>query len=465
MNLPWEPRRREPLPAPKLALASPIVKKDTTAKTIRLAHMVFEPPKVDFPTMFEWAEHNGTVRDIANYVADQVTGNGIQTDFNEEDPRGEDAKKTIDELFDDVGADDLSWDTVKWAYLTGNVFYFDKQLFMKERKLEILPVDSIYGMKRAQDPMTGYTSLTELHQSFDYGGSSSRNRTLRGDQVMHFRMGLDNTSGFGSGIMQTLLSSKTIVLRDPDNAGNTESIVTAPLIYIITLLIHDIQAAYHTYAKPKRLLVALEAPDTAMNTLKAEWRKPGDVAINYAGDIKNATVEPGLRWQAEIGFLENRFIEVFGMPYNKLFTTPGFTEASARIAKLIADRRIARIQRWLKRNYEHQIINPFLANEGFEPKTAQVRINFGSLDRLEWRIQDILMAGGINPTNVARMTAGELRAMLRSYGWPLNPKKDQDFQDMLESPAKLKPDEQTANLETYIEALGGNKFKITEKRE
>lgn len=437
--------------------------KEIAPRTIRASHLVFEPPKVDFPTMFDWAESNGTVRDISNYIADQVISNGITVDYNEEaGDKGEEAKKAVDDLFEDIGIDDLAWDVAKWGYLVGNVFLFDKNLFMSEKKLEILPVDSIFGMKREQDSK-GYTSLKELYQTFDYGAGATSKRTLKGSQLIHFRMGLDNTSGFGSGIMQTLLASQTITLRDED-ATNTETIVTAPLIYIITLLMHDIYSAYHTYAKPKRLVIAENAPDTAMNTLRNEWKKPGDVLINYPGDLKNATVEPGLRWAAEITFLENRFIEIFGMPYNKLFTTPGFTEASARVAKLIADRRVARIQRWEKRGWEREVINPFLESKSFDVKTVDNRVNFGGLDRPEWRISDILSAGGINPNAISRMTASELRAFLRSIGWPLNPKNDKDFQDIIENPQKPSKSEQDQLMETWIETDGGRKFKITEKK-
>jgi hypothetical protein len=69
-------------------------------------------------------------------------------------------------------------------------------------------------------------------------------------------------------------------------------------------------------------------------------------------DIKSPPIEPRARFGAFVDYLWNQFCLGGQTRLPKLFTTPGFTEASATAAIDIADRLIYPIERFIKRDLE-----------------------------------------------------------------------------------------------------------------
>ena len=73
----------------------------------------------------------------------------------------------------------------------------------------------------------------------------------------------------------------------------------------------------------------------------------------------------------------------------KLFTTPGFTEASARAALEIAERKVLALQRFIKRTCEREVFNPLIRQAGFDPKKADCRLVWGS-EKAEVKLEDLI---------------------------------------------------------------------------
>ena len=76
-------------------------------------------------------------------------------------------------------------------------------------------------------------------------------------------------------------------------------------------------------------------------------------------------------------------------PLPKLFTTPGFTEASARAALEIAERKVLALQRFIKRTIEKEIFSPLVLQAGFDQKKANCRLNWGT-EKPELKFEDLI---------------------------------------------------------------------------
>jgi hypothetical protein len=100
----------------------------------------------------------------------------------------------------------------------------------------------------------------------------------------------------------------------------------------------------------------------------------------------------------------------------RLFSTPGFTEASARAALDLQDMLIDPIQRMVKRRVEREIFSVVVRQAGFDPVRAQVRLNWGSLETPEVLMSD-LIAAATAPVPLIRPE--EFRKNAFKFGWEL----------------------------------------------
>ena len=98
----------------------------------------------------------------------------------------------------------------------------------------------------------------------------------------------------------------------------------------------------------------------------------------------------------------------------RLFTTPGFTEASARAALEAAERKTMCLQRFIKRTVERELWYPVLREAGYRPLEAGVRLNWGQPEVPELRVEDMLKAW-----ETGAIRSDELRKMLVKSGWEL----------------------------------------------
>ena len=66
----------------------------------------------------------------------------------------------------------------------------------------------------------------------------------------------------------------------------------------------------------------------------------------------------GRGWEADVANIMNDFIFAVQMPLPRLFTTPGFTETSARAALEVAERKVMTMRRFIKRIVEEEVGAP-----------------------------------------------------------------------------------------------------------
>jgi hypothetical protein len=149
--------------------------------------------------------------------------------------------------------------------------------------------------------------------------------------------------------------------------------------------------------------------------------RPEEGAWLFHGQ-KDATVNPvsidprAAGFQPYIEQMLNQFYLGCETPLPRLFTTSGFTEASANAAVELQDMLIRPIQRYIKRQVECEIFALVLLQNGFDPVAAGVRLNWGSPTAPEFILSDLIAAAS-SPTPLIRPE--EFRKNASKAGWEL----------------------------------------------
>jgi hypothetical protein len=97
-----------------------------------------------------------------------------------------------------------------------------------------------------------------------------------------------------------------------------------------------------------------------------------------------------------IDHMVNQFYLGCETPLPRLFSTPGFTEASARAALDLQDMLIDPIQRMVKRRVEREIFAEVVKQNGYDPTKAAVRLNWGNPEKPEIVASDLISAAEKN---------------------------------------------------------------------
>jgi hypothetical protein len=114
--------------------------------------------------------------------------------------------------------------------------------------------------------------------------------------------------------------------------------------------------------------------------------------------------------------LMDEFVLGLQTPLAKLVTRTGFTEASAKAALGIAERRVLALQRFLKRGVERGLFDRVVAAAGLDPTRAQVRLNWGMPESLDYdKLTNLLghLIAAVEKVGPDAITPEELRKILR----------------------------------------------------
>ncbi|MCW4035459.1 MAG: hypothetical protein NWF03_08865, partial [Candidatus Bathyarchaeota archaeon] len=136
-------------------------------------------------------------------------------------------------------------------------------------------------------------------------------------------------------------------------------------------------------------------------------------------DIKTVTVDPQARYEPYIDHILNQVYLGGQTPLPKLFTTPGFTEASARAALEIAERKVLALQRFIKRIVEREIFAAVIRQAGFDPKKADCRLNWGT-EKPEVKLEDLIRLAEVSASSeTVYVRPEEVRKNLVKAGFEL----------------------------------------------
>ena len=126
------------------------------------------------------------------------------------------------------------------------------------------------------------------------------------------------------------------------------------------------------------------------------------------------TLDPRARFEYYVEHLINQFYLGCETPLPRLFSTPGFTEASAKAALELQNMLITPVQRYIKRQVEREVFDLVLAQAGLDPAKAQVRLQWGSPKTREASMADMLRAA-----ELGLIRQEEFRKNAAKLGWEL----------------------------------------------
>ncbi len=361
-----------------------------------------ETPKVGFAEILEAYEKDPSCKAFVDFLADQAVGMGFYTTANSEYVYAEEAKRVVDEFNENVNMDSLLQQAAREVVACGNSFWLkiDRE---RLRDLVILPLTEIKGIKRFKIEPVGVEHGVEYYV---YGVQQKR---LNPKYVIHFRWNPVNNSPFGTGILQVLLQTLTI--------SGEKRMSFLEMKARIERVLPEI---FEKYAGPDELWIFPDVTPEKLNEFRALIRSKPKSGARFVydkpnADIKTVRVDPRARFEAYMEHILNQVYLGGQTPLPKLFTTPGFTEASARAALEIAERKIMALQRFIARVVEREIFRLIVAQEGLNPNEAGVRLRWGQPSTPTIKVSDMLRA-----FELGVISRDELRNMLQKSGWELH---------------------------------------------
>jgi hypothetical protein len=316
-----------------------------------------------------------------------------------------DAKKLADDFNQDQGLDQLLMQNAKECTYGGNSFVEKaRDDSGKLAGLKLLPLTSI--RKIVREPVT----CRVLWYEQSLGGQKI---PLEAANIVHFRYNPQDGEAFGSPVIRSLLESYPV-----DDRYTRE-----PILKIKAKMETIMPKIFERYAGPRSVWVFPGVSDEKLKEYKAsieQTPQDEDLAFNPseggAFDIKTLTIDPRARFEGFVNYIESQYIAGMQTPVVKLYTAPGFTEASATVAKEVSERKIDFLRRFLKRVVERDIYVDLLKSNGFDPVKDRVVFNWG-IERPELNFPDLITLAQISAqTGVEYLTRDEVRSMLRRFG-------------------------------------------------
>lgn len=354
-------------------------------------------PEVSFETMMRIYLSDPAARAAVDFLADQVVGAGFYTTVNERYERAGEAKDLVDGFNERVNMDGLLQQTAREVIAFGNSFW-EKVTAEEIEELRILPLTSIERVHRtAQGRVTGY------RQTPSYGGG-----LLRVEQMIHFRWNAVNSEAEGCGLLRTLAEGLS-----------TEDGIREPFYRMKAKMQQAMVEQFQKFSAPNELWIfpGLSKEDTQAyaRQVRGVPRRGARFVTNVEGaEVKQIVAERSRAFDSYVENILNDYLLGLETPLPKLFTTPGFTEASARAALEIAERKVLSLQRFLKRVIEREVFAPIIRQTGMRPEEARCRLNWGAPRLPEMSIQDLLRA-----LELGAIRLEEVRKNLVGRGWEL----------------------------------------------
>ena len=386
-------------------LAVPAYEKAEAGSKLRLkpsaGALPGEYPPIEFGLLLEIYLKDPTARAAVDYLADQVVGMGFYT--TAELPE---AKELVDEFCECVGLDELLQITAREVIAFGNSFWL-KITPDKLEGLKLIPITNIHRIFRAPD---GTVEAYEVRS----GGKFVK---LKPGEVIHFKWNAVNNEAFGSGLLRTL--------AEPLELQVVNISERKPLYVMKALMQEALIMQLLTHSSPNQLWIFPGIPPSELDV-----SKPGTIAYEVANmppwgarwvsnqkdaDVKVAVPRISRGFEMHIENISDEFILGLQTPLPKLIIKRGFTEASAKAAVELVERKVMALQRFIKRVVERQVFTPLVEQAGFDPREARVRLHWGVPERPELEVSDILRA-----FELGVISREEARGMLAEIGWKLS---------------------------------------------
>ncbi len=366
----------------------------------------FDTSCIPLADVMKLYDRDPTCKSSVDLLAASTVGMGFYTTVDEKYDKAAEAKAVVDKFCEDVNLDGLLNDMAKPLIACGNDFWLK---LTPQRLADALrmPIDSVQriGLSSVADLKLPY-KVTGYQLRSTYVGTAGNE--LKPEAVIHWRLSGDVPSGFGVGLLQVLLHTLTV---DSDKRP--------PYAWMKAKIEKILPNIFVKYAGPD-VVVQLEGQkeDTIKKYESAIKNRPEEGQWLFSGaksvGVYPVSIDPRARFEYYIDHMVNQFYLGCETPLPRLFSTPGFTEASARAALDLQDMLIKPVQRYIKRQVEKEIFAVTVSQAGFDAAKAKVRLNFGSPETPELVPADLIRAA-----ELGLVRAEEFRKNAVKFGWEL----------------------------------------------
>ena len=368
------------------------------------AATVYETPCIPLSEVIKLYERDPTCKASVDLLAASAVGAGFYTTVNEDYEKSAQAKSVVDNFNENVNLDALLCDMARMLIACGNDFWL-KLTPQNVKALHRLPVDAV---ERIQQSLLEDKTLKipykiesyKLRQT--YGGEN-----LAAEAVVHWRINCLDYSGYGTGVLQVLLHSLTFQSEKRPAYASMKAKIERIMPRI-----------FEKYAGPDVLALLERADDDTIAKFQQAIKNRGEegawLFYNGKGDIRPVTIDPRARFEYYVDHLINQFYLGCETPLPRLFSTPGFTEASANAALELQNMLIQPVQRYIKRQVERELFDTVLLQAGLNPAQAQVRLHWSSYKTQEPSVVDLLKAA-----EQGLIRQEEFRKNAAKFGWQL----------------------------------------------
>jgi len=350
--------------------------------------------------------HDPACKAFVDFLADQTVGVGFFTTVNADYAEAVKAKAVVDDFCEAVNLDGLLQIGAREIVACGNSFWL-KLESDNLQQLKILPLTGFEDAKAVVRDKTGDVRA----YNYSYGGVKT---TFQPEKIIHFKWNSINFSAFGTGVLQVLLEELSF------NGEARKSFLEMKAR--IEKVMPEI---FEKYAGPDELWlfpgVNAERLAEFQRLIRSKPKAGARFVCDRAdADVKTVAVDPRARYEAYVEHIMNQVYLGGQTPLPKLFTSPGFTEASARASLDMAERKVLALQRFIKRIIEREVFAPVIAQEGFDPKKVDCRLNWGVPERSQISASDIVKLAEVSAQyGVQYVRPEEVRRMLIKMGFDL----------------------------------------------
>lgn len=372
-----------------------------------------------FKDMIDYYKTDPNVKGAIDELAETCVGHGFHLTCAE---GFEDALEVAEEWCEEINLDGLNQVIARELWATGNCIL--EKVDPEPRPLvDIvhLPISSFKHIKIKQDG-------TIISYEQRIGGKSN---TIPAKRVIHLAWNpIDGKIGVG--LLQPLLE-RGMGYTWKDASGTTHTEYRPSYREIMEEIEDSMRKVLRRYV-PRFVYKFYGFTDDQVSShaSKIKSLRPEDDFIAGIPNkerqelkIDRLTTDPRSRLDPFIEFFHNARYTALETPTLKLFLEAGFTEASARTAVQVLDRKVAAFQRFLKREIERQILKPRVMQvmnwkRESQWKKANIRLNWGQIEQPKVDIEQLIRLADISArTGVQYITPEELRKILAKWGVPL----------------------------------------------
>jgi len=365
-----------------------------------------EAPKISFSDLIGAYLHDPACKAFVDFLADQTVGAGFFTTVNADYSEAVKAKAVVDDFSETVNLDGLLQIGAREIISCGNSFWLKLEPD-DLHQLKILPLTGFEDSKAVVRDQSGEVKA----YNYSFGGVKS---TFQPNRVIHFKWNPVNFNAFGTGVLQVLLEEISF------NGETRKSFLEMKAR--IEKVMPEI---FEKYAGPDELWLFPGVNAERLNEFQRLIRSKPKAGARFVcdrpdADVKTVAVDPRARYEAYVDHIMNQIYLGGQTPLPKLFTSPGFTEASARAALDMAERKVLALQRFIKRIIEREVFAPVIAQAGYDPKKVACRLNWGLPERPQISAADIVKLAEVSAQHsVQYVHPEEVRRMLVKMGFDL----------------------------------------------